>query len=123
MSDDSTTLQDSTEEVLDYLAGVPDDELVMVLAGAVRQTINATYVDATYPLVHDNDYEVAYVMPTSYKKTIKAIVAVPDHWRISVIPFGSAFDWQCEVRKYDEIVEYPDGTTTPFFMDQPVFPD
>lgn len=96
------------------LIGVPDDELVMVPCAAVRQTINGVYIDSTVEVVGE-DYPnmPAYVCPVSDQKKIRAIVAVPEGYRMSVIPYGMAFDWLVELRFYDTITTYEDGLSAP----------
>lgn len=97
------------------LIGVPDDELVMVRCNAVRQTIKGVFIDTTAEVVGE-DYKKmpAYVCPVSDQMKIRAIVAVPSDYRMSVIPYGMALDWLVELRTYDTIVTFEDGLSAPF---------
>ena len=120
MTENATQQEDTEKDVTDYLIGVAFDEVVMVHAHHVRQTINAVYVDSTAELLDDNEYEVAYVCPVADQKKIKAIVAVPESHRMSTIPYPGHFDWLVEIRKYDNIVVYQDGSSAPFLGDEQV---
>ena len=47
MTENATQQEDTEKDVTDYLIGVAFDEVVMVHAHHVRQTINGVYVDST----------------------------------------------------------------------------
>lgn len=97
----------------DYLVAAEADVLVMVDLGAVRQSINATYVDSTAELVDDTDYYPAFVCPLDDHPVLKAIVAVPDDHRVSVVPYPGKFDWQCQVIKYHDFIQDEEGYVYP----------